>query len=219
MTYINLHSHSHSNHPDVITVVNQYPWDFIPKTPIYSMGIHPWYINENRLESDINILKEKLTLSQCIALGECGLDKRIETPLVFQIKVFETQIKLAQHYHKPLILHIVAAFQELSEIITRLQPTVPIILHGFSKNSQVANQMLQLGCYLSFGKYLLKNPELKSTFKAVPLDRIFLETDTESNTIQEVYEVAAAYKNITVAQLEQQIKINFQTVFKKHIGL
>ncbi len=215
MTYFNLHSHSHSDHPDVTTVVNQYPWDFIPKIPVYSIGIHPWHIVEERLESDIKTLKDKLILDECIALGECGLDKRIEVPLSIQIKVFETQIKLAQHYQKPLILHLVAAFQELSDIITRLQPTVPIIVHGFSKNTQVANQMLQLGCYLSFGKYLLQNPELKSTFKAVPLDRIFLETDTESNTIQEVYEVAATYKEITVAQLQQQINSNIQTVFYK----
>jgi TatD DNase family protein len=214
MTYFNLHTHSHSDQPDVTTVVNQYPWDFIPQIPVYSIGIHPWYIDENRLESDIKKLKEKLTLNECIALGECGLDKRIEIPLAIQIKVFETQIKWAEYYKKPLILHIVAAFQELSEIMTRLQPTIPIILHGFSKNTQVANQMLHLGCYLSFGKYLLKNPELKSTFKAVPLDRIFLETDTESNTIQEVYEVAAAYKEITVTQLKKQIEANFHTVFR-----
>ena len=95
---------------------------------------HPWYIDENRLENDMKTIEEKLQLSECLALGECGLDKRIEIPLNIQIEVFEKQIALAEKYQKPLVLHLVAAFDELIEIKKRLKINVPIIIHGFSKN-------------------------------------------------------------------------------------
>ena len=86
--FINLHTHQFSNLSDVIEVVNQYPWEFDASIPKYSIGIHPWYIDENRIESDLNIISEKLQLPECLALGECGLDKRIEITMELQTSVF-----------------------------------------------------------------------------------------------------------------------------------
>lgn len=85
--FINLHTHTFSNLSDVMEVVNQYPWEFDASIPSYSIGIHPWYIDENRLETDLETIKQKLQLDKCLALGECGLDKRIEIPLDLQISV------------------------------------------------------------------------------------------------------------------------------------
>ena len=36
-----------------------------------------------------------------------------------------------------------------------------MIIHGFSKNIEVANELIKNGFYLSFGKYLLLNSELE----------------------------------------------------------
>jgi TatD DNase family protein len=193
--------------------VNQYPWDFDDSIPQYSIGIHPWYINEQRLESDLKIIEEKLQLKQCFALGECGLDKRIEIPIALQITVFEKQIALAEKYQKPLVLHLVAAFDELIEIKKRLKVSVPIIIHGFSKNEQVAKQLISNGFYLSFGKYLLRNIELKEVFQSIPNDKFFLETDTIEETLEEVYVLAAEYKGMTLEQMKEQVKLNWNKVF------
>ena len=108
-----------------------------------------------------------------------------------QIAVFEKQIALAEKYQKPLVLHLVAAFDELIEIKKRLKISVPIIIHGFSKNENLAKQLLNNGFYLSFGKYLVRNPELESVFKSVPNDKFFLETDTIKETLEEVYQALA----------------------------
>lgn len=197
----------------MIELVNQYPWEFINDIPQYSIGIHPWYIDESRLERDLKIIEAQLQLPECLALGECGLDKRIAIPLSLQIKVFEKQIALAEKYRKPLVLHLVAAYQELAEIKNRLNISVPIILHGFSKNEQVALQMLDNGFYLSFGKYLLRNPELKEVFLAVPDDRFFLETDTIEETLEEVYTLAAKYKGIDMDNLQKLVANNWKKVF------
>ena len=89
MQFFNLHTHKFTNNASVFELVNQYPWEFDSCIPNFSIGIHPWYINKERLESDLKTIEDKLKLEECLALGECGLDKRIEVPMTFQIDVFE----------------------------------------------------------------------------------------------------------------------------------
>ena len=206
----NLHTHHFKNNPEVLEIVNQYPQEFDDQLPFYSIGIHPWYINLDSLAVDLEIIDAKLQEPNCLALGECGLDKRIATSLEIQIQVFEKQLLLAKKHKKPVILHCVSAYQEVIAIKKRLQIETPMIIHGFSKNSQVAQSLLENGFYLSFGKYLLRNPELASVFKKVPHDKFFLETDTIEETIFEVYAKASEIKNINI---EAQVERTFLEVF------
>ncbi|NHN25171.1 TatD family deoxyribonuclease [Flavobacterium jejuense] len=213
MHFVNLHTHSYSNTTSVLEVVNQYPWEFNTAIPQYSIGIHPWYIDEDRIQSDLKCIEEKLHLKECMALGECGLDKRIEIPLETQVAVFKQQIVLVQKTRKPIVLHCVAAYQEVIAIKKELNIQNPMLIHGFSKNEQVAQSLLDNGFYLSFGKYLLRNTELAAVFKNVPNDRFFLETDTIEESIEAVYAKAATIKNITVNELKQIVRNNFEFVF------
>jgi len=209
----NLHTHNFTNNPNVLEVVNCYPYEDISST-FFSTGIHPWYIDTEKVDEHLAIIEQRLQLLNCLTLGECGLDKRIEIPLNVQAEIFEKQLLLAKKYQKPVILHLVAAFQELIEIINRLDVDVPMIVHGFSKNAQVAKQLLDNGFYLSFGKYLLRNPELSEVFASVPDNRFFLETDTIEEGITEVYAKAAQARNIDIETLTDIVSTNFKTVFK-----
>lgn len=215
--YFNLHTHRFSNDADILELVNQYPGEFDESAPYYSIGIHPWRISLEKLESELHEIESKLTEKHCLALGECGLDKRIETALETQLEVFEKQLRLAEKHGKPVVLHCVAAYQEAIEIKKELGVSVPMIIHGFSKNGQVAKQLLDNGFYLSFGKYLLRNPELESVFQSVPDDRFFLETDMIDETIRDVYTLAAKYKGIDLSKLQLIINNNFKTVFGRAI--
>lgn len=210
---INLHTHKFSNLSDVIEVVNQYPWEFDASIPNYSIGIHPWYIDENRLESDLEIIKEKLQLSECLALGECGLDKRIEIPLDLQISVFKKQLEIVKQTKKPIVLHCVAAYDEVIAIKREMKIENPMIIHGFSKNEQVAKSLLNNGFYLSFGKYLLRNPDLEKVFTFAPENQILLETDTIEESIYEVYEKAASIKGISIEDMKTIVFTNFSKIF------
>lgn len=217
--FINLHTHQFLNLSDVIAVVNQYPWEFNNSIPNYSIGIHPWYIDENRLELDLNTISEKLQLSDCLALGECGLDKRIETPMELQTVVFKRQLELVKQTDKPIILHCVAAFEEVIALKKELKVENPMIIHGFSKNKQVANSLLKNGFYLSFGKYLLRSrnigTELEKVFKFAPENKILLETDTVEESIYEVYEKAAVIRGISVEKMKAIVFQNYSNIFKK----
>ena len=211
--FINLHTHKFSNLSDVIEVVNQYPWEFDASIPNYSIGIHPWYIDENRLESDLEIIKEKLQLSECLALGECGLDKRIEIPLELQFSVFKKQLEIVKQTKKPIVLHCVAAYDEVIAIKKEMKIENPMIIHGFSKNEQVAKSLLNNGFYLSFGKYLLRNPDLEKVFTFAPENQILLETDTIEESIYEVYKKAASIKGISVEEMKTIVFTNFSRIF------
>jgi TatD DNase family protein len=215
MDFFNFHTHRFTNQSDILELVNQYPWEFDAAIPFYSIGIHPWYIAEGRIEADLKIIEEKLQTQNCLAIGECGLDKRMEIPLELQTLVFEKQLLLAEKYKKPVVIHCVAAFQEVMAMKKKMKVTVPMIIHGFSKNSQLAEQLIKEGFYLSFGKYLLRNPELKTVFQEIPNDRFFLETDTVEETIQEVYDLASEYKSLNNNELRDIISSNYKRVFHK----
>lgn len=215
MEFFNFHTHQFTNQSNILELVNQYPNEFNTSIPFYSIGIHPWYIVTDRIDADLKIIEEKLQIENCLALGECGLDKRIEIPLEQQIIVFEKQLALAEKYNKPVVIHCVAAFQEVIEIKKKMKISVPMIIHGFSKNSQLAEQLIAAGFYISFGKYLLRNPELKMVFQKVPNDRFLLETDTIEEGIQQVYDLASEYKYMTIKELQQIISSNFKAIFRR----
>jgi TatD DNase family protein len=217
MKLINLHTHSFSNQSSILELVNQYPLEFNDQITSFSIGIHPWFIKQETLENELKIIEDNLQHINCLAIGECGLDKRIEVPLELQKVVFERQLLLAEKHRKPVIIHCVAAFDELIEITNKLQITVPVIIHGFSKNSQVATQLLKQGFYISFGKYLFQMPNLATVLKQMPNDRFFLETDTAQQSIEEVYQLAANCKGLSINALQEIITTNFESVFKTKI--
>ena len=213
MEFFNLHTHKNTNQPNVLELVNQYPQEFDPTIPYYSIGIHPWFIVEERIEADLAIIESKLQEANCLAVGECGLDKRIDIPMELQQMIFEKQLLFAQKYKKPVVIHCVAAFQELIAIKKKMNISVPMLVHGFAKNVQVAKQLLDNGFYISFGKYLLLNPELEAVYKRVPDNRFFLETETVDEGIEAVYELAAQYKGISVKEIQEMVNTNFNKVF------
>ena len=75
--------------------------------------------------------------------------------------------------------------------------------------------MIKNGFYLSFGKYLLLNSEVELVFNSVPNKRLFIETDTIEEDIKAVYELAAKYKNIKLAEMQSIIENNYNTVLNK----
>ena len=113
-------------------------------------------------------------------------------------------------------MHCVASFDEVIAIKKEMNIENQMIIHGFSKNIYVAKSLLDKGFYLSFGKYLLRNPELTSVFEYVPNDSFFLETDTIEETIVDVYQKASNIKNIKIEDLEEVVKVNFNKAFFQH---
>ena len=215
MIFFNLHTHKFTNQDDIVEIVNQYPQEFDETIPNYSIGIHPWYIVEDRIDEDLAIIEDKLMTINCISIGECGLDKRIEISMALQQMVFEKQLALAEKHQKPVIIHCVGAFQEIIAIKKKMNISVPMVIHGFSKNIEMANQLVKNGFYLSFGKSLFQIKDMEMVFNSVPKDRILLETDTIEKDIKAVYEIAAKYRNIDLEEMIAIISANYNSIFNK----
>jgi len=83
-----------------------------------------------------------------------------------------------------------------------------MIIHGFNKRETIGRELLMHNFYLSFGKSLLYNVDLQGFLKDIPSNRFFLETDSADVDLQEIYEKAAALKNIGTGEMAEQIKLN-----------
>lgn len=215
--FIDIHTHQVNTDENTLSVHNiniAQGENWSGATPYCSAGIHPWHIQQATLTQQLFQLENYCKKQQIIAVGEIGLDKMIDVPLPLQISVLEQQIDIAVQYNKPIIIHCVRAFSEFIAMKKRLKPVVPFIIHGFNKNQMVANELLAADCYLSLGAALLQ-PQRNAAkiIKDIPLDRLFLETDTQKHiSIQQIYTQAAEYLAMDMPLLQQKIYENFNKI-------
>jgi TatD DNase family protein len=214
MIFLDVHTHNKIASENVFSIVNKYP-DASGFTAPFSIGIHPWFINKDKIEEELLSIKEKLKDKNCFALGECGLDKVAETDFELQKSIFRKQLQLSENYKKPVIIHCVRSFQEIIELKKELKPTQIWILHGFQKNLQVAKSLLKNEIIVSFGAAVIHHKKLQNILLEIPLASILLETDASEICIQDVYKKVAALKNMEVEVLQQKIAQNFKRIFKK----
>ncbi|MDR0894731.1 MAG: TatD family hydrolase [Prevotellaceae bacterium] len=187
-------------------IVNSSPDAFVPQAGhYYSVGIHPWLAQEWNSaihEGTISTqdLEHAFTHPQVVAVGEAGLDKAVQVPMPVQIDLFERQARWADALNKPLVIHLVKAVDELLAAKKRLRPAHAWIIHGFRGKPELAMLYLRHGFYLSFGEHYHSE-----ALRATPLDRLLLETDESSLSIEELYERAAAIRRMSVQQLRTAV--------------
>jgi len=210
--YIDIHTHSLKK-SDAIQLFNQ-PIEEKFQSNLCSIGIHPWHIDIANDTMQLMQLETHLKNKDVIALGECGLDKLIDLPIATQEAVFKAQIVLAENYNKPLIIHCVKAFDDLLRIRKEMKISVPMIIHGYNNNKEIALQLLKSGCYFSFGKALFDtNSNASQVISQIPSDKLFLETDAADTTIENIYAAASSILNLEMDALKKIISINFKNVF------
>ncbi|MGZ4089342.1 MAG: TatD family hydrolase [Bacteroidia bacterium] len=189
--------------------------DSSDKPNYYSYGLHPWYIEEFAYEEQLRKLEIKADEKRCIAIGECGLDKLSKVDFELQEKVFIEQIRIANYYRKPMIIHCVKAFNELVNCLNLNNNEVPVIIHGFNNNENIARVLLTHGCYFSFGKALLGyESNAAKALKNIGRKNFFLETDDADISIKYIYRRASEILGIDEEILKQQIESNFEAIFK-----
>ncbi len=214
MQYLDIHTHKKESAG--LSIINcSGNFSQLPTNGFYSVGIHPWYINTEK-ESEFNELAQISKKTNVLAIGECGLDKVCDTDFDLQQTYFIKQIRLANILQKPLIIHCVKAFNETLQLLQQQRVQGAVIFHGFAKNSTLAKQLVNKGYYLSFGKHLL-TVSGAITFKTIPLERIFLETDDSALEIEIIYKRAASVKNIDILTLSKQIEKSAGRVFRKKL--
>jgi len=181
----------------------------------YSYGLHPWHLEKETCQHQLNNLKIVAHEKRCLAIGECGLDKLCKVDFDLQEEVFIEQIKIANQINKPLIVHCVKAFNELINCLNLNDNKVPVIVHGFNNNENIARVLVNEGIYFSFGKALLGyESNAAKAIKNVGRKNFFLETDDADISIKYIYKKATELLGIDEEIIKQQLQSNFETVFK-----
>lgn len=174
----------------------------------YSAGIHPYDAAGEGIARRMDLLRRLLAREQFVAVGEAGLDKLAEASMEIQMVVFKEQVAVSEACKLPLIIHCVRAMEELLSVKKEMKPVQAWIWHGFRGKPEQAVQLLKKGFYLSFGEFYSEE-----AMRAVPDERLFLETDESVKGIEEILCRAAKVRGVGVEILQETVSRNIRDVF------
>ena len=213
------------------------------KQVLASVGIHPWVA----AETDLRDLTDKIrylaldNTATVVAISEVGLDfidnvfngvtyHDNKTLRESQERAFRQQVDLACELALPLIIHCRGAYSTLISILQEERAyRVCGVIHNFDGDKKTADQLLNMGFYLSFGGAITypTATTLQKIVCHVPLDRILIETDSpymplylqldEKNEPANVVQIARMLAKVIKVDSEEFIDIsytNFKTLLK-----
>ena len=198
----------------------------------YAAGTHPMSAAEEPLAT-VDQLVALARHPKFVGIGESGLDYHYtaETKAVQQ-QSLRIHIAAARITGLPLIIHARAADEDMARILSEeyRNGPYPCVMHCFSSSAELARAALDLGFYLSMSGIAAfpKSEDLRAIFKAAPLDRILLETDSpylappphrgrrnEPAYTAHTAAVGAALYGLTLEDFAAQTSANFDRLFTK----
>lgn len=154
-----------------------------------AIGIHPHEATHDKIDQNISQgtwqeLSELAKEQEVVAIGEFGFDffyHKESDSKNNQTKLAKKHLQLAKELNLPVILHVREAFEPLFELIKDF-PDIKGVVHSFSDTPENLKQILSLpnGFYIGLNGIMTfsKKPEQLEAAKAVPLNRLVLETDS-----------------------------------------
>ena len=147
-----------------------------------TVGIHP---HEAGNEPEVDVARLTGIASgdpKVVAFGETGLDFFYDhSPREAQERQFRTHLAASREAGLPVVIHTRNADEDMTRILQDEMARVPFtgVIHCFSSGPELAEIAVDLGLYISLSGIVTfkKAEELRATAKAVPLDRILVETD------------------------------------------
>ena len=196
---------------------------------VCSVGVHPDY--QNTEEPTTDQLVALADHPKVVAIGETGLDYfRLQEPLEWQRIRFRTHIRAARRCRKPLIIHTRSSSADTMRLMQEEGAgDAGGVMHCFTESLAVAEAAMKLGFYISFsGIVTFKNArELQDVARAVPLERLLIETDSpylapvpyrgktnEPGFVPKVAEKVAELKNVSVEEVAAASTSNFFNLFR-----
>jgi TatD DNase family protein len=147
-----------------------------------AVGIQPNYCAQ-AAEGDWRRVLDLIGRPRVVAVGETGLDRHWDyTPFDVQQDYFDRHLRLSQQTGLPFIVHTRDSDADVLAMLreARLRGLLAGVMHSFTGASETAAECLELGLYISFAGMVTfkKSGELRKIAKAIPQDRILIETDS-----------------------------------------
>ena len=142
-------------------------------------GMHPMFINVHRPEH-LADLRAQIEAQRPVAIGEIGLDLFVrDLDAATQEYFYVEQLKIAQEYDLPVLLHCRRANDEILKHLRKIKVRGGIA-HAFNGSPQQANEFIKLGFKLGFGGAFTwpRALNLRRLAVELPLESIVLETDS-----------------------------------------
>ena len=141
-------------------------------------GLHPMYIDVHRPEH-LTDLRAQIEAQRPVAIGEIGLDLFVDLDYATQEYFYVEQLKIAQDYDLPVLLHCRRANDQLLKHLRKTRVRGGIA-HAFNGSPQQADEFIKLGFKLGFGGAFTwpRANNLRRLAADLPLDAIVLETDS-----------------------------------------
>jgi TatD DNase family protein len=197
-----------------------------------SVGIHP---HEADVHPDVtsDVLLQHAAHPKVIGIGETGLDFYYDrSDRDRQRRSFRAHIAASRETGLPLIIHTREAEEDTYQILSQEmeQGKFPALIHCFTASSDFAEKVLALGLFISIsGIVTFKNArDLQETAKAIPLDRLLIETDSpflapvphrgkpcEPAFVADTARFLADLRQETLGDLAAATSHNFRNLFTK----
>ncbi|MDR2911511.1 MAG: TatD family hydrolase [Bacteroidales bacterium] len=219
--FVDIHTHSCNIDEEVIAVRNigqELEFTNSSGSNFFSAGLHPWHL---KLPEENNVLlslvREKTKIDR-VFVGETGLDKRCTTDFEEQKRIFEAQAIIAEKNNRPIIIHCIRAYNEVLAIYKKLNPKMTWIFHAYNGSIEMTRQLAAENFMFSFGEYLFL-PGIKAieSFKYLPLNKIFFETDESRESVKQMYKQGALLKKISNNEFKKAVWHNFSQIVNKFI--
>ena len=157
---------------DGLEIINRYDNVYM------TIGFHPDEC-DNIDDSDLEYIEKLVNNNhKIIGIGEIGLDYHYnDFNCDRQKEVFEKQIKIAEKFNLPIVVHTREATEDTYEILKNHK--VKGVLHCYSGSLETAKEYIKLGYFFGIGGVLtFKNSKLKEVVKELPIENLILETDS-----------------------------------------
>ncbi len=183
-----------------------------------ALGVHPEDVKSYDDEVEKQIYAKTLENKKLIAIGEIGLDYYWDKSNKEQQKdVFKRQLEIALSLDIPVLVHDREAHEDTFEILKSLG-NKKVILHCFSGSVDFAKECIKQGWILGVGGVVtFKNSrKLKEVIKAIPLEKIVLETDAPYLTPHPFRgeENSPKYLHLTAKEIANLKDTSFENVDK-----
>ncbi len=210
--YVNVHTHMRG---EGVYVLDTSGGEKRERGELCSLGIHPLFAEKG---VTLEQIRKKAEKGEIVAVGEAGFDRNAPLAMEEQSKLFEEEVKIAEEYELPVIIHCVRAFPELLSVYKKMRPRQAWIVHGYDNNEEILAQLLRNGFSISAGKKLfVPRSNIRRVLPSIPPEQLFLETDDADRPIESVYREAAGIMGVEPAVLMRQVYENFKRAFHRSV--